>query len=763
MRRKAVPCFIALTAGIITAFGSKAGWLCLLLFAVSLVSAIWAFKSKRSFAVIIMFFMCGTMLMYAAMHNGIPKTGQAVIKGIVTDVDKKADDYYRITVEHDKGSTLISCYSKVDNAEKLIGHCIRASGILEAPKPATNPGCFDYRLYLKTKKIDTVMTCESITVGGLVRRVPNALACIRADFKQEIERVAGNDQGQIITAMLFGDKSSMDDELYESFQRNGTAHVLAVSGLHIGMIYALFCTIFSGRRKIHTNVIIAGLLIAYAALAGFSPSVMRAVIMILMHIASKLMHYRYDLVSAGCVSGIIMLIHNPYSIFGTGFIMSYLAIFIIGFFVPLAEKLHINEGIKNLLLTPVVVQIGMAPVTAYMFNYFSLISVPANLPVVFLAGLIVPFGVILLMVSVFFPFLMEAGGGVLGTIAGFMVKINDLFYMEGKTSFDVASPSLSFVLIAYGLAFFAASEWAQIKWHRGMKKQWVMTALVVAVICSFAGWRFGNDFDDCECVFVDVGQGSCIHLRTPCGNDFLFDGGGKPDFGKKKDDGRRGFDVGEKILRPYLLKNGVRKVDVAFVTHLDADHYKGIASICRLGMVKQLGLHECLRSEEEKVMKDTGMKREDIAYITTGQTIKTKGFEMKILAPDEGSTSEGSNSDNENSMVAKAKWKDLSVLITGDVDEGAERTLISSNDPDDMDVDVIAVPHHGSKYGSTEELIEAASPKAAVIQVGKNSYGHPAPSIIERYKAAGVRVFRNDEQGAVGIDGQNVKTVMEEE
>ena len=178
----------------------------------------------------------------------------------------------------------------------------------------------------------------------------------------------------------------------------------------------------------------------------------------------------------------------------------------------------------------------------------------------------------------------------------------------------------------------------------------------------------------------------------------------------------------------------------------------------------------CLREEESRILKDTGMDSKDIAYIRTGQIIKAKGFEMKIAAPVTGTVTQssgpessgpsGSNSDNENSMVAKAVWKDLSVLITGDIDEETERGIVADSDPEDLDVDVIAVPHHGSRYGSTEELIKAASPKAAVvIQVGKNNYGHPAPEVIERYEDAGVQVLRNDTQGAIGIFGSNVKVM----
>lgn len=740
-------------------------------------------------------------------------TKEITLTGTVTAIQKKDEDYYRIEIEHSLGKTMASYYqdleSKFNGGQagktessngsrylRLLGYTVKAKGIISLPKPQTNPGCFDYRMYLRTKKTDTVMTCSALDVMHIGDRVSNVLGGVRAEFETALCSSSREDKEcQIITAMLFGDKSQLDDDMYESFQKNGTAHILAVSGLHIGMIYSLLVLAIGGRRKIKTNITIGLLLIMYAALAGFSPSVVRAVMMIILHIIARLSHRRYDIVSAASFTAGAMLVWNPYQLFSAGFQMSFLAVLILGFALPVFDKdVLIARGndplkgfgrdsktgentrddklknLKRVLMAPLIIQIGMAPLSAYLFNYISFAGILANVPVVFLAGMIVPLGVVCLILSTILPLPMGICYTAMDLMTRLMIKMNDMFYLGGRTSFDVDSPPVAIVFIFYITGFFVFSEWSRIMWHRKLYRQWMSAALALIFICVIAGSIFGNDFKDCECVFVDVGQGSCIHMRTLGGSDYLFDGGGKPDFGANKEQGRKGFDVGEKILRPYLLKNGVRKVDVAFVTHLDADHYKGIASICKLGMVKKLAVHECLRAEEDRIMKDTGMDRKDIAYLSTGQVIKAKGFKMKILAPATGdvtqssglesSGSSGSNSENENSMVAKAVWKDLSVLITGDIDEETERGIVAESEPENLDVDVIAVPHHGSRYGSTDELIKAASPKAAVIQVGKNNYGHPAPEVIERYEDAGVKVLRNDILGAVGVLGNRVKVMQ---
>ena len=855
MRRKVIPCFFALVCGILLvyifsdSFGffdpevavrslpgpeqSFAGGIRALALVSVLLTAVYALYKQKYRPVLFFFFLLGCFVMLNALAAGCdrihelyseddkaaenqyqstqpdpsgkstkesdedPFAKEITLKGTVTAIQKKDDHYYRIEIDHSLGKTVASYYHELDSKYlRLLGCTVRAEGVISLPKPQTNPGCFDYRLYLRTKKTDTIMNCSALDVMDIHDRVSNDLGGVRAGFETALCSSSCEDKEcQIISAMLFGDKSQLDDDVYESFQKNGTAHILAVSGLHIGMIYSLLVLIIGGRRKIKTNVMTGLMLILYAALAGFSPSVVRAVMMIILHIIARLSHRRYDIVSAASFTAGAMLIWNPYQLFSAGFQMSFLAVLILGFCLPVFDKdvlvakdndplrgfgkdLKTGEdardgklkNLKRVLMAPLIIQIGMAPLSAYLFNYISVAGVLVNVPVVFLAGLIVPLGVVCLIMSTILPIPMGICYTAMELMTRLMIRINDLFYLGGRTSFDVASPPVLFVFVFYIAGFFLFSEWARIKWHRKLYGQWAAAALSLIFVCMIAGSVFGNDFTDCECVFVDVGQGSCIHMRTPGGSDFLFDGGGKPDFGSNKEQGRKGFDVGEKILRPYLLKNGVRKVDAAFVTHLDADHYKGIASICRMGMVRKLVVHECLRAEESSLVKDTGMDRKDIAYIRTGQVIKAKGFEMKIAAPVTGTVTQssgpessgpsGSNSDNENSMVAKAVWKDLSVLITGDIDEETERGIVADSDPEDLDVDVIAVPHHGSRYGSTEELIKAASPKAAVIQVGKNNYGHPAPEVIKRYEDAGVQVLRNDTQGAIGVLGNSVKVMQ---
>jgi len=262
-------------------------------------------------------------------------------------------------------------------------------------------------------------------------------------------------------------------------------------------------------------------------------------------------------------------------------------------------------------------------------------------------------------------------------------------------------------------------------------------------ITTIAAAVLSDGFEGADAVFVDVGQGDCVHLRNGAGMDLLFDGGGKED-----------YDVGRKIVRPYLLKNRVRTVDAAFVTHLDTDHFGGIVALCQEGMVDRLILYEGHRGELREIMEETGLPKERILFAGPGDVFRFEEITVRCLGP-----LGESGSENEQSLVLLAEAAGRRVLITGDIGEETEQKMAAVYEEGSMQTDVLQVPHHGSKYSSSDALIRAASPAAAVVQVGVNRYGHPAQEVIDRYEQSGIAVYRNDLDGAVGIDLADMKTI----
>ena len=258
-----------------------------------------------------------------------------------------------------------------------------------------------------------------------------------------------------------------------------------------------------------------------------------------------------------------------------------------------------------------------------------------------------------------------------------------------------------------------------------------------------------------------------MHIKAKDGKNYLVDGGGKID-----------YDLGKKTLKPYLLKNGVRRLDGAFVTHLHTDHYKGVAELCREGMVKKLFLYEGNRDKTEQICQETGMSAEDLVFLRAGQTVslddegsaksvvndmrfaENMSERVEVLWPQAGRDAgtalhkrrldSEEEDENETSLIMKIHAGGLSLLATGDIDAACEDRLAAKY-RNGLKTDLLKVAHHGSRYSWSEDFARYAKPQAAVFQVGKNNYGHPNGEIIENYQRMEAGIWRNDLQGAVGF------------
>ena len=229
--------------------------------------------------------------------------------------------------------TLLRVFGTDIDPKVLIGAEINATGLVSLPDPRRNPKCFDYRMHLKTIGIHTLLTCsdtEVSLVAGSRYTLPglflNAIGNLRISVIEQLRNHLDSDHVSLFTGMLFGDKSGIDEDVYESWQKNGIAHILSVSGLHMAMVYAFIVRLTGNRKGLFQSIVSIICLFCYAALAQFSPSVTRAGIMILTHITARLLKKRYDLpTGAGLAAGII-LAANPLQLFNVGFQLSFLAI-----------------------------------------------------------------------------------------------------------------------------------------------------------------------------------------------------------------------------------------------------------------------------------------------------------------------------------------------------------------------------------------------------------------------------------------------------
>jgi competence protein ComEC len=281
----------------------------------------------------------------------------------------------------------------------------------------------------------------------------------------------------------------------------------------------------------------------------------------------------------------------------------------------------------------------------------------------------------------------------------------------------------------------------------GRMRGYRRVALICAGVALAAALTFASPLcrqDRSSLVFVDVGQGDCLHIRTPDGRNYLVDGGGSVD-----------YNVGAKTLLPYLLKNGVGHLDGVFATHLHTDHWRGL---CELS--EQMDVGKVYIYEGNRVI-DIAIKvgKDDIRYIAQGDAVALgAGVKLDVLYPPRRAEEDylyaaeeeaaGRGDENANSLIMKIDYEGVTALMTGDAGEEAEKALLDIS-ASALRSRILKVGHHGSKYSTTNDFLAAANPDAAVIQVGRNTFGHPTTEVLDRLADDDIMIFRNDLGGAI--------------
>ena len=604
---------------------------------------------------------------------------------------------------------------------RLYRETVRLSIKLNIPNERRNPRCFDYRKYLLSEGIWYTASTKNIEIlssdKSIADRISKYLLLERENFKFFIPE----EERGIIMGVLFGDTSSMDEDTYENFRTNGTAHVLAVSGLHIGILYNLYKRLCRKRkRKIYTYLFVFTLF-SYGTLSMWSTSTIRAVSMIVLIMIGEKLALRYDSLTALSLVALILIIVNPYIIFGASFQMSFLAILSLKFMDRLIPK-----NVPKNFRPSISITIGLGIYQIYVFNYFAPLSFIVNIPIIYLAGYLVPISLI--------TFLSFSALGFAPLIKTFMVYIakllnyiNNFSTLGGHSSFQVISPEPFIAMFICLTLFFIASETYGIFRVNGDKKKIKSCfSLILAISIVFELLTF-NPITHDDIIFIDVGQGDSMHINLK-NNDVIIDGGGQ-----------QNYNVGKNILKSYLLKNGNRDVDLAIATHLHMDHYKGLEELMNCYKVKKIA--------KNMVIGNDFVLNDDV--------------KIKTLWPVSISNNQ---EDNEECSVFRIDFKGYRIITTGDLDMDGERKMIeyyrnSLEGIEALNCDILKIGHHGSKYSTSDEFLEVTSPTYAVCQVGKNTYGHPSTEVIEKCQKNGIIVLRNDEKGAIGFSFKKRKII----
>ena len=690
-------------------------------------------------------------------EDGDPEQAVAAVEGLVRTVSFRGNRW-DLTVRTEQETVLVRLDAGEDDrlaVSDLAGRVCRFTGHVRAPDGRRNFGCFDYALYLRGRGV--LCLCEvsryRAEAGEIRSLLLHFLAVSKGRFLDGIAPYLARDSFSLLAGLMFGEKGYLDEEVYASFRQNGIAHVLAVSGLHVGLVYALVQKLLAGRRNAKTTLVSAAALFCYACLSNFSISVMRAAFMILLHLAAFHLKRRYDLVSAASLAVLVFLTLNPYQLFDSGFQLSYLAAYSLGVALPLMQlkaleladrykKGWIDDGGK-ILLPCIAVQLGMTPLTLFHFLIFSPVSLLLNPFAVALAGFLLPSGLALFFIQgMGIPLLTAAAAGPADRFAKLLLALDRAGRMLGG-SYSMPAPPIGMLCLYYALFFYVFSEGQAVLLRKGRHRVSAALCICMMLGSSLAPAAFGVgeilpwQRPQRDIVFADVGQGDCIHVSSG-GFDALFDGGGSAM-----------KNVGEDTLRPYLLKNGVSGLELAVVTHPDQDHAKGIQELSQVMPIRTVAFPWVYRNDSSVL---DGFRAEQFVFLGRGDVIRLGNAVFYVLAPyKDGRTGAQVEDSNETCIAGILEIGDLRIFLTADMTDGTEQRLLA-DDPGGLHADVLKIAHHGSAYSSREDFVEAVSPSLAVISCGRNnSYGHPAERVTAMLEEMDVETVRTDTMGAVGI------------
>lgn len=427
-----------------------------------------------------------------------------------------------------------------------------------------------------------------------------------------------------------------------------------------------------------------------------------------------------------------------------------------------AITLPLRAGLRlwDVVLLSACIQWGMMPPLAQTFHRVTLIGPLSNIPAVLLTGLIVPLGFLTLVMTFVWARLAWWLAAGLNVCTGILLACVEWFSHWPRVTYRIPGPPIWLVISFFAtLACLAAASRAEARRRsaRFARRQlvplvraseWSAAAVLAALTLPVATYPFAPNLarDKLELTVLDVGQGDSIFAAFPDGHTILIDGGGLA--GSEWINAQRsGPDIGEEVVAPYLWSRGLKKIDVAALSHGDHDHIDGLHSVLDDFRVKEQWIaRDDSRRAWQSLLDEARTHAVTVVHETTGAKFSWGGSDDQILwPPDSAPVDKPSNND---SMVIRLGDGQIHFLLTGDIEKNAEASVMEQNLP--IAADFLKVPHHGSKTSSTDAFLAAVAPRFAVASVGEvNPFGHPAPVVVERYASAGVRLLRTDLDGAV--------------
>lgn len=681
--------------------------------------------------------------------------------------ESKYKDTYKIKIvnSNNKKRNNTYLYMRVKKGSNInYGDMIFIESEFFEPEIDRNERGFNYKEYLKTIKIYGTVEVNKYSVidKEKINKILMYTSKLKKKLKDNIGKVIEKEENKkLVIAMILGDAEELSDEVKEDFLNSNLYHILSVSGGQVSNII-IGITIIFRILKVHkkiVNIVCIIVLIQFMFLTGLTPSIIRACIMCIINLLASILSKRYDIANSLGISLIIILLNNPHSINSLSVLLSYfgfLGIIILGsYWIKKVNKIIENNIIRyilNIIISSIAAQIFIFPIILYIFGTISLTFMLSNLFIIPLSSVITIIGFFIMICPIK---LFE----VIEPIIEITINIVKLFSNINISKIYCIIPNMIQIIIYYVIniyLYYMVRRDYIYKIKHFIKKYGRDIFLIIIVIIFIKIFIITN-LNDFYIDFIDVGQGDATLIVTNSNKKILIDGGGS-EFNSN-------FDVGKNTLLPHLLKRKINKLDYVIISHFDSDHVGGILTILDELKVKKVIIGKQFESSEnyEELIRIVEKKKIKFYSLEAGQNINVdKDTYIDILWPDKSNIIK-ENILNNNSLVFKLNYKNRSMLFTGDIEEIAEKAILSQyiDNLKVLKTDIIKIAHHGSKTSSITQFINNTKPKIALIGVGKNNkFGHPNFKTIENFQKIGSKIFRTDENGEIQIKITNEGNII---
>lgn len=623
-----------------------------------------------------------------------------------------------------------------DYAHLKYGATCHIQGQMKRPDTSRNPGQFDFRSYLAEHGIYDQVVVDSLTdISCTGSSIVGDIFTMRLKLLEKIKATFNDKTSAWLGALVLGDQSAIDEHIIDIFQHWGLSHLLAISGLHVGIVVLMLyfiCIRLNVMTKETGEWLIIFILPLYAIIAGGEPSVWRASIMVVLFLIASKIKLNYAATDIISIVFLLLIMIKPAIVYHIGFQLSFAVTF--GLILSRGWIAQSPSMLWQLLKISFVSQMTILPLQISYFHIFQPLSILLNLVVVpYFSFFVIPAMFILL---------------ILMPVSTKLINLCDHLFTLGQTLFIrtlqlidetfsyplvISDFPLIFTFLYYIIFIICMTFMHQNRLVEAFKYGCILTLLIICLTLRPYFSPVGT------VTMLDIDQGDAFVIELPYRKGvFLIDAGATVSYENFEPTNK----VYKNIIRPYLYAQGISHVDAIFMSHEDIDHNGSVPYIIEDMNVSNIYISDYynIAKREYERLKEHSV---NVKRLSFNEKITTCGQAFHVLSP-----KENQSDDNENSLVLLTSLGGKKWLFTGDIGKQTERKIVNSFPA--LQADVLKVAHHGSKTSTGRSFIKHINPKYALISAGvSNMYGHPHTEVLNTLQNEGVTTFRTDEDGAV--------------